>query len=472
MIRADAAFVLLVTAGVSGCRVGPRHEAPELELPSRFVESTATTEVASDARWWRSFGDATLDGLVERAIQGNVDLTIARERVLEARAVRDASVGPTRPSLDARAGISRNGPSDSGAFQRGGDYSLFEAGFDASWEIDVFGRLAARVDAAEAAVGSATEARQDALVSLCAEVAREYVVLRETQEQLAIRRTNLATQVDTLQLTRARATAGFSPELDVARSEVLVETTSASIPSFESRARASIHRLGVLVGGLPGDLVDLLETPLAIPSAPALVAAGLPMDVVRRRPDVRRAERDLARETALTAEATADLYPRLSLSASFGQEARTASDLFDAASNAWSIGGGLLAPLFRGGELRANLRAQESRRAQAALAWKGTVLSALREVEDGLVSVVREREREARLQAATTSSRRALELARDLNAQGIVDFFDVLDSQRAVLTSESDLVASRASVARETVALYKALGGAPDSGDEVLAATP
>ncbi len=471
-MRSKPAWVLAVVSGLCACRVGPRHEEPELELPSRFVEAEASAEAAADARWWQSFGDATLDALIERAILGNVDLAIARERVLEARAVRDASVGPSRPSLDARAAISRNGPSDNGAFQRGSDYSLLEVGFDASWELDVFGRLGAGVEAADAAVGSAMESRQDALVSLCAEVAREYVVLRETQEQLTILRTNLATQVDTLVLTRARAEAGFSPELDVARSEVLVETTSASIPTFESRARASIHRLGVLVGGLPGDLVDELGVPLAIPSVPAFVAAGLPIDVVRRRPDVRRAERELARETALTAVATADLYPRLSLTASFGQVGSSASDLFDAGSNAWSIGGGLLAPLFRGGELRANLRAQESRRAQAALTWKAAVLRAVREVEDGLVSVAREREREARLQAATTASRRALTLARDLNAQGIVDFFDVLDSQRAVLTSESDLVASRASVARETVALYKALGGAPDSADEVLVATP
>jgi len=462
----------MILACLAGCRVGPSHEVPELDLPAGFVGRGDASGSAPELRWWRSFGDAVLNDLVERAIAGNVDLAIARERVLEARALRDSAVGTTLPSVDARAAISRNGPSENSAFIRGDDYTLLEAGFDASWEADLFGRLGARADAEEANVGSALEARQDALVSLCAEVAREYLLLRETQEQLANVRSNLAAQVDTLTLTRARAAAGFSPELDVARSEVLVETTSASVPAFEGRAGASIHRLGVLVGGMPGDLLGELAVPTTVSTPTGTIDVGLPIEVIRRRPDVRRAERELARETAFTAEATANLYPRITLSASFGQAAQHASDLFDASSNAWSIGGGLLAPLFDGGQLRANLRAQESRRAQAALAWKGTVLVALREVEDALIGVARERERLDRLEAAAVASRRALVLARDLYAQGIVDFFDVLDAQRALLDTESDLVASRGAVGFETVGLYKALGGAPDLEETELAPAP
>lgn len=254
----------------------------------------------------------------------------------------------------------------------------------------------------------------------------------------------------------------MSPELDVARSLAQVETTAAAIPAFESAASSAVHRLSVLLGALPGELVGELATAAPIPLAPQDIGVGLPLEVVRRRPDVRRAERELARETALTAQATAELYPRLTLSASLGQEARQMSDLFDASTNAWSVGGGLLAPLFQGGTLRANLRAQESRQAQAALAWKGTVLNALREVEDALVGIAREREREARLASAVAASQRALALSRDLNTQGLVDFFDVLDVQRAVLVSESELVVSRAALTASTVALYKALGGAPD----------
>lgn len=458
--------ILAASIACAGCRVGPRHESPSIELPARFVEAESGSSSAADQRWWRSFGDAALDRLVERAIAGNVDLAVARERVLEARALRDVAAGGTRPVLDARAGVSRSGPSEDGAIPRIGDYTLHEVGFDASWELDPFGRLDARVDAADADVGVAEEARRAALVTLLAEVAREYVALRGAQRELAILRQNLATQRDTLDLTRARESAGLAPALDVARSEAQVETTAATVPALEASARASIHRLAVLAGEFPGGLATELAAEAPIPVAPVEVAVGLPLDVVRRRPDVRGAERELARETALAAQATAELYPRLTLSASFGQEARTASDLFDASSNAWSIGGGLLAPLFRGGALRANLRAQEARRAQAALRWKGVVLDALREVEDALANVARERERAARLASAVDAGRRAHVLARDLNAQGLVDFFDVLDAQRALLASESELARSQEAVTAQTIALYKALGGAPELDDE------
>lgn len=467
MIRIRTLMVATAALGLAACRVGPRHEEPQMELPARFAEARSGASAPADELWWRRFGDPTLDSLVERAIAGNVDLAIARERVLEARALRDAVAGAQVPAVDARVGASRVGTSADGLFQRGEDYSLYEAGFDARWEVDLFGRIDAQVEAAEAGVGSALEARQAALVSLLAEVAREYVVLRGTQRELAILRANLATQRDTLELTRVRATAGLAPELDVARAEAQVETTAAAIPAFEADARASIHRLGVLTGAVPGALVAELAVDAPIPLAPAGVEAGLPLDVVRRRPDVRRSERDLARETALTAQATAELYPRVTLTASFGQSAQSASKLFDASSNAWSIGAGLLAPLFDGGTLRANLRAQEARRAQAALAWKGVVLDALREVEDALAGVEREREREERLAAAVAASQRALVLARDLNQQGLVDFFDVLDAQRAVLSAETQLARSQSAVTAGTVALYKALGGAPTLDDPV-----
>ncbi|MCY2959337.1 MAG: efflux transporter outer membrane subunit [Planctomycetota bacterium] len=471
MIRPWIAAAVLAALGLAACRVGPRHEEPRLDFPAQFAESGTNVPVPADELWWRRFGDPTLDALVERAIAGNVDLAIARERVLEARALRDAVAGGKLPSVDARAGVSRVGPSEDGAFSRGGDYSLYEAGLVARWEVDLFGRIDAQVEAAEAGVGSAIETRQAALVVLLAEVAREYVALRGTQRELAILRANLATQRDTLDLTRVRETAGLSPELDVARSEAQVETTAAAIPAFEANARASIHRLGVLTGEMPGALLSVLAVEAPIPLAPAGIEAGLPLDVVRRRPDVRRSERELARATALTAQATADLYPRITLSASLGQEAQTASGLFDASSNAWSIGAGLLAPLFDGGTLRANLRAQEARRAQAALAWKGVVLDALREVEDALANLGREREREARLAAAVAASQRALVLARDLNQQGLVDFFDVLDAQRAVLSAETQLVQSQSAVSTGTVALYKALGGAPALEDPVQTAS-
>jgi len=188
---------------------------------------------------------------------------------------------------------------------------------------------------------------------------------------------------------------------------------------------------------------------------------GVPLDVVRRRPDVRRAERELARETALTAQATAELYPRLILSGGIGQQSQKLSELFESGNTAWSLGAGLLAPIFRGGTLRANVRAQEARREQAAISWKATVLEALREVEDALSQLAGEREREQRLTASVAASRRAVELAGDLNTQGLADFFQVIEAQRTLLAAESQLARSQTEVTARTVVLYKSLGGAP-----------
>lgn len=447
--------------GLASCRVGPRHEGPCLDLPAAFVESGNTAPAEADETWWRGFGDPTLDRLIERAIAGSTDLAIARARVREARALRDSVAGTTRPQIDARASASRNGPSESGAFQRGADYDLYEIGFDAAWEIDSFGRLGASVDAAEAGIGSAEEERQSVLVTLLGEVAREYVSLRGAQREVAIVRSNLVLQRDTYELTRGREQAGFVPALDVARSLAQVEDTAASIPALEADARASIHRLGVLVGDGPGALASELEVAAPIPLAPAEIAVGVPLDVVRRRPDVRRAERELARETALTAQATAELYPRLILSGGIGQQSQKLSELFESGNTAWSLGAGLLAPIFRGGTLRANVRAQEARREQAAISWKATVLEALREVEDALSQLAGEREREQRLTASVAASRRAVELAGDLNTQGLADFFQVIEAQRTLLAAESQLARSQTEVTARTVVLYKSLGGAP-----------
>ncbi len=456
-IAALAPLILL-----AACRVGPQPSAPDLDLPAEWAEAPGPrAQFDADASWWRGFRDPILDALVERAVAGNLDLAIARARVLEARAARDAVAGNRRPAVAAGAGYSRIGLSEGSRIPGGGEYDFFEAGFDARWEIDLFGRLDRAVDAADAGVAASREAERHAHVTLVGELVREYVQYRGTQRALAILRGNLRTQEDTLALTRARQDAGFAPELDTARATALVESTAAGVPALEAALRAAIHRLGVLAGESPSALSMLLRPERPIPVAPDDVAPGVPADVVRRRPDVRRAELELARETALEAQATAELYPRLVLGASVGQEARRASDLFDGASTAWSLGGSLLAPLFEGGRLRANLRAQEARRAQAYLAWKSTVLTALREVEDALARVAGERERADRLGAAVAASRRSLVLARDLHAQGIVDFLEVLDAQRALLAAESELAAAQTGVGAQAAALYKALGGAP-----------
>ncbi len=303
------------------------------------------------------------------------------------------------------------------------------------------------------------------IVSVLAEIARNYVELRGAQRQLELTRSNFALQQDTRDLTARRFEAGFATDLDVARAESLVASTSAQLPLLEARSRALGHTLEVLLGEPPGALDAELAASAPIPRAPSTVAAGLPSGLLRRRPDLRVAERELAQATALTGEAVARLYPSFSLTASLGQQGRSLSDLFDAESNAWSVSGGLFAPLLSGGTLRANVAANEARAEAARLGYRRAVLGALAEVETDLTAVARERARAADLERALDADRRAVTLANDLYERGIVSFFEVLVAQQSLLRSESSLAQSTTDLSSKTVALYKALGGGWEDAD-------
>lgn len=460
-MKARAALVT-VLLGLAGCRAGTEYRRPYVATPASWDQSGDTVALdPPDERWWRAFGDPELDELIARALATNLDVRIARSRVLEARALRDVAAGGSRPTVDATAGYARTRRSTNTAQGLLGPRSddLYQVGFDARWELDLFGSNARAVEAADAGIDVAQEERRGAIVTLLGEVARVYIELRGLQRELAVTRANLALQEDTLALTRARFSAGLVGDLDVARVEALAATTAAGIPTLESALRADVHRLGVLLAGEPGALAAELEPEGAVPPAPEVLSAGLPADLLRRRPDVRAAERELAVAAALSAEATADLFPRLSLGATLGQASRDAVDLFDSASNTWSVGPSLVLPLFAGGVLRANLRVREERQEQALLRYQRTVLDALAEVEDALSACRREGERWTSIAQALASNRRAVTRSSELHDRGLIDFFEVLDAQRAQLASESDLARSATLRAANVVALYKALGG-------------
>ncbi|MFN0009280.1 MAG: efflux transporter outer membrane subunit [Planctomycetota bacterium] len=464
---------------LGACRVGPEYEAPEVEVPESWgPDSSAAAAAEPPERWWEAFHDPDLDSLISRAVAANLDLALARARVREARALRDMTAGASQPEIGARASASRSQASANtrqGSITGSDPTDLYDAGFDASWELDLFGSIRHAVDAAEAGVEIAEEERRDALVSLLGEVAREYVELRGSQRQVAIMRANVEAQRQTLELTRARFEAGLSTELDVSRSQALLANTQASIPSLEAATARGIHRLSVLLGEAPRNLSEELAGDASVPEIGAALtnfAAGLPSDLLRRRPDVRRTERELAQATSLTAEATANLYPKLTLGASLGLQSIQAGDFFDGASQTWSVGGSLWAPLFAGDRLRAAVRVQDARQEQALVRYQQTVLGALEEVETSLVSLARERERRAALAQALDASRRSLELANDLHLRGLADFFEVLDAQRAQLLNEADLTRSDTAIASDTVALYKSLGGGWETLDEQASAGP
>jgi NodT family efflux transporter outer membrane factor (OMF) lipoprotein len=417
--------------------------------------------------WWRRMDDPVLEQLVERALRGGLDLREALARVREARALRGVAAGERAPRLDAISSYTRTETSDETAF--GGfpfDEDLYALGFDATWEVDLWGRVQRSLEAADAELDSSYEDARDVAVTVAAEVARQYVALRGFQTRLAIARNNVELQEQTLEIVRARFEAGLVEERDLAQAMSGVETTRARLPVLEIGARAAEHRLAVLLGELPGSLTELARA-LPVPVVPAEVAVGVPADLLRRRADVRRAERRVAAEHARIGVAEGDLYPRLALSGNLGLRAGEIDDLLRGDSFEFGIGPSLRWNLFDGGRLRARVEAQDARAEQALVRWERAVLVAFEECENAMTVFLSEQARRSALRAAAELARRSVELARTQYGEGLSDFQVVLSSERALVELEDQLAESETSIAIGLVALYKALGG----GWEPLAAT-
>lgn len=464
-----AAAALLL---VGGCMVGPDTRTPEVTLPGAWTSELAGGEVGGAATlegWWRLLDDPALNELVDRAIKGNLDLAEARGRLAEARAQRGVTAADLFPQVDVEGSYSRSRTSENdnfggfghGApgFGQGEARNQWRAGFDMSWEIDVFGGQRRAVQAAEAGIEAAREDLRDVLVILLAEVARNYTELRGLQERLEIARSNTVTQREAVGLAEARFNAGLTSELDAARARALLATTQAEIPTIEAGIRQAAHRLGVLLGEYPGALVAETSEPQAIPRSTVVVPVGLPSDLLRRRADIRRAERRLQAATANIGTATADLFPRFSLTGTFGFSSAEIGDLVEGDSRFWSIGPAVRWPIFDAGRIVSNIRVQESREVQQEAVYKQTVLTALEEVENSLVNYAREQVREASLAEAVANNRRAVDLANELYGRGLEDFSAVIDAQRELFTVQDRYAQSRTRVTTNLIALYKALGG-------------
>jgi NodT family efflux transporter outer membrane factor (OMF) lipoprotein len=450
----------VVLALLAGCAVGPDYERPPATAPAGWGEK-ADTSTADLSRWWTLFGDAALDGLIERALAANPDLRVATARVREARALVGVAQGGLLPEVDAGGSYARNRTSENVATFPGIDRyeSFYRAGFDAAWEIDLFGGARRAIEAARADYEGAVETHRAVQVSLLAEVARNYVALRGSRRLLAVLRGNVESASSTVDLVRARLQAGVATAFDVARAEAQLASARAQLPSVEAAAKQSIHRLGVLLGRDPQGVAAELAGEAPIPVPPARVVVGLPSDLLRRRPDVRAAERQLAAATARVGEATAELYPKISLTAAFGLESLHAGDFFEAAGRAWSLGPAVRWPLFAGGRLRAAVAAADARAGQALALYEKSVLAALEEVENALVAYLREWDRHQALEEAVAADRRATGLAVDVYRRGLASFLDVLEAERTLFAAEAELARSDAAVSLDLVALYKSLGG-------------
>jgi NodT family efflux transporter outer membrane factor (OMF) lipoprotein len=409
------------------------------------------------AVWWTTLNDPILSRLVERAVAGNLDLKKARARVREARARRGVARADLFPSLDATGKVSRSRSSDE--FGNVMTVDLYAAGFDAGWELDIFGGVSRSVEAAEANLQYSREDWRDVLVSLLAEVALNYVEVRTYQTRLDVVEANLKAQIETYQLTLWRYQAGLSDELAVQQARYNLESTRSQIPTLRTGLEGSMNRIAVLLGEQPGKVHGEVEERQPIPVASLKVAVGVPADALRRRPDVRKAEHNLAAQTAKVGVATANLYPKFKLSGSIGLEASSSGNLFSTGSQTYSFGPSITWPIFDGGAIRQNIEVQSALQEQYLIAYEAAVLSALEEVENALVAYAEEQARRQSLIEATRAAQQAVELAQNKYNAGLTDFNSVLDAQRSLLSFQEELAKSEGAVTSNLVRLYKSIGG-------------
>ncbi len=471
---------------LAGCAVGPSTKRPQVAVPKQWTVAPArgtSAKLPETDAWWSSFRDPELDSLIERAANGNLDLKLALERVEEARAARGIARSGYFPSLDANAsatrlrggfnqGVIRAVPSSADPKARPSLISPFETNsfqgnLSASWELDVFGGVRRGAQAATADVAAAEENRRDVVVILLGDVGRVYAQLRGFQRRLEIANKNIRTQQETLDLTTARAKAGLATELDVSRAAAQLETTRAAVPTLLSGIEGSIHRLSVLLGEEPGALRSELEKTEPIPSSGPDVQVVLPSDLLKRRPDIRRAEARVAAATARVGEARADLFPRFVLTGTAGRQATQLHDLTLGLGNFFSAGPGISLPLFTGGRIRSNIAVQSSRQRAALISYQSAVLNALEEVQNALVNYSQEQERRDRLNRAVEQSQLAVDLATEQYRAGLVDFLSVLEADRELYANEDQLVQSQTAVTTDLVALYRVLGGGWSVGGAV-----
>lgn len=449
---------------LSGCAVGPDYTAPQADIDAEFNQLRSDAGLTAGqpselARWWTTLDDPALDRLINQAVARNLDLRAATSRLRQVRALRNVAGGQRFPTLDASGGAQRSRASEN--VSGGGDLitELYSAGFDAGWELDLFGGVARSVEAAEADVDAAAESRRDVLVSVLAEVALNYVEARSFQERLGIARDNLESQSDTFKLIESRYAAGLVQDIDLERARSNLERTRSSIPQLSTELERARNRLAMLLGEQPGALDDVFARSESVPSPRVQVAIGVPADLLRRRPDIRRAERVLAAETARVGVATAELYPKLRLNGSVGLEALSGGSLFESASRTFGIGSIVSWPLFSGGQIRNRIEAQSEVQEQAYIGWQAAVLGALEDVDNAITAYANEQIRHAALQISAESATRAATLARSRYDAGIADFIEVLDADRERLTAQDALAASNAEITTDLIRLYKALGG-------------
>ncbi|HEY6452390.1 MAG TPA: efflux transporter outer membrane subunit [Steroidobacteraceae bacterium] len=478
----DACLTVCAAALLAGCAVGPAYHRPAVAEPARWSGAAAqaafdpaSNPAATLGHWWRQFHDAELDHLVQTALTDNLDIESAAARIAQARAERDVAAGAAWPTLAASVKDQRYrvpddlqrlpqqlqsaAPGAVTALTVPRYLSVYQLGFDTSWELDLFGATRRSVESANASAQAAVAARRGVVVATLAELGNDYLTLRATQARLRIVRHTLDTEQLLLELTQSRQRSGLASELDVAQAQAQLETTRATPPMLRAQVLQSIHALAVLLGRPPEDLEQELSADRPLPESPPAIPVGLPSELLENRPDIQQAERALAAATAAVGVARAQRFPSLSLTGGSSLVSTQLNELVKHASWTWNLGGSLTAPLFEGGRLAANERAAAAAAEQSRLLYRQTVLQAFRETEDALQSYAAALERTQALQSAAQAQQVELDRATQTYRAGLDSYIDVLDADRGVAAAQDQLELGRQQQLSALVAIYKALGG-------------
>lgn len=493
MLRVSFAASMVLALG--GCTLGPNFRTPPWASPASWLggrkealpaEHSRPVAAPVDPAWWNLFRDRQLTALERRVTGENLDIQAAAARLGESRAQLGIARSAAFPTLNANASYEHQKASNVGVFAsapnpigangafgntqgglKSGNLSAFDVyqwGFGAAWELDLFGSVRRSVEAASASVEAAAEAQRATLLASLAEVARDYINLRGIQAQLHIARDNVQTAQQSLALTQQRAAGGVTTDLDVANAAAQVRSVSAQIPNLQQQEAAAINALSLLLGQPPNALRTELAQPKPVPPVPPRVPVGLPAELARRRPDIRQAEAQLHSATANIGVAVAQFYPTVTLTGSFGAQSLQPWHVFDLNARQFGIGPGITVPIFQGGELTATLQLREAQQAEAAINYQKTVLQAWHDVDNALTAYQAEQARRDQLIAAEAQNRRALSLAQSRYQEGVADFLSVLVAEQALLSTQQQLATSTTTVSDNLVALYEALGGGWEVG--------
>ncbi len=453
-------FLLSLLLGA--CSVGPDYQAPNMTIMDKWFSSSSAvvSQEPIDAQWWSIFNDPLLTKYIEQSSINNKDVQIAVANVNRARAVRRETAGALRPSLSADTDATRSKASGANSsFNSGEIRNVYDAGFDASWELDIFGGNRRSVEAAGARLGAAQASYNDAMLSTFSEVARNYYEARGAQKRIGVinKNTNLLKQ--TYELVKARLDVGEATQFDVKRAQGEYEATQSRLPNLMAELEAHIFSLSVLLGLPPEALLKEMMVVQALPSVPNIVPIGLRSEILRRRPDIKMAERNLAASSADIGEETANLFPKFYLTGDVGSQARNFGDLFMASAGMWSFGPSLRWSVFEGGAIRARIDIEKAENQAALATYEKAVLEALSDTEKALTRYGREIETSRKLFQSVQSRREAVSLSQELLNAGEVDYLAVLDAQRELTSSEDSLVVSETQSIIKLISLYTSLGG-------------